>query len=330
MPATVALPNALDPTVVHLTYNGSGFDQKGRHHNYDSQGDIYTGGHIVFPASVVNDPKNKSKKLGGPIGNIDAGLQLSEYPVANTAWQPVTLGTAHQSILLGGAGGTSVTNLYKIFITGQVLMEFETPAISRVKDKHILMHYTRPYTADSNLYGNFSITLKRENGVDKNNNPTYDKTLNETSVTLFYTGGSAVSWKKAFNPAHPEWGSNNFVIKRTNSIAQTINPSAPIQGQPPAYTNAPIANGPGLGFYMDGSYLLGGAWGVSDPFGVVLLYPGGGFTSWTDDSTVTSLAGWYPMQYPGDNRFIKSALDNAYFSERNLNMRTSLGILPGF
>ncbi len=329
MAATVALPNALDPTVVRLTYNGSGFDQKGKPHNYNSVGDIYTGGHIVFPASVVDDPKNKSKKLGGPFANIDAGLQLTEYPVANTAWQPLTLGTTNQNILLGGAGGTPVTNLYKIFITGQVLMEFETPAISRVKDKHILMHYTRPFTSDTNLYGNFSITLRRQTGgKDANGNPVYSgPTLNETSVTLFYTGGSAIYWKKAFNPAHPEYGSNNFVIKRTNSIAQTLNPVAATPNIPPVYTGAPVANGqPGLGWYTDGSYLLGGAWGVNDTNGVVLLYPGTGYASWTDSSTVTSLAGSYPLS----TQYIKWNASNPYYYEPGLNMRTSSGILPGF
>ena len=329
MAATVALPNALDPTVVNLAYNGSGFDQKGKPHNYNSVGDIYTGGHIVYPASVVAAAMSKHLKLGGAFANIDAGLQLTEYPVANSAWQPLTLGTANQNILLGGAGGNPVTNLYKIFITGQVLMEFETPAISRIKSKHILMHYTQPYTSDSNLYGNFSITLKRQTGgKDSQGNPVYSgNPLNETSVTLFYTGGSAVYWKKVpYDPAHPEYGNNNFVIKRTNSIAQTLNPVAATPGIPPVYTGAPVANGPGLGFYMDGSYILGGAWGVNDTNGVVLLYPGTGYESWTDSNTVTSLAGSYPL----DTRYIKWNASNPYFYEPNLNMRTSLGNLPGF
>ena len=210
MTATVALPNALDPTVVHLTYNGSGYDQAGHYKNYDSQGDIYTGGHIAFPASAIAAAAKKHIKLGGPFANIDAGLQLSEYPVAN-------------------------------------------------------IH-----------------------------------------------------------------GSNNFVIERTNSIAQTMNPVAATPGVPPGYTNAPVANGPvngpPFGFCMDGSYMLGSAWGVNDTQGVVLLHPGAGFESWTDSSTATSLAGSYPL----DARYIKWNPSNPYYYEPNLNMRISLGILPGF
>jgi len=326
MVATVGLPNPLDPTVVRLTNNGSYTDpMTGKVvRRYNSVGDIYTGGHVYFPASI----SAKYKDLSSDPGNIDAGLQLTEVPICSNQWQPVAAGTVNRSVRLGGINGNPVSKSYKVFVSGQTLMEFLTPAASNCKSKHIIMHFGKPFTSDSNLYGPFSIILRHQTGVvDAQGCPIYDKTLNETSVTLFYTGGAANLWLKTpYAPKNPAGGNNQFVIKRTNSIAQLINPAGIPPGVAPPYKNAPTANGPGNGFYMDGSYILGAAWGISDAYGLTLLYPGSGYTSWTNDSTITALAGSYPL----DRRFIKSTLNNPYSWETNLNMRTSLGTLPGF
>ena len=75
----VGLPNAADPTQVRLdAYHTGHIDPTtGKELVYPDGAEIYTGGHVYYPASVA---AAYPKQLGNDPGNIDAGLQLTTYP----------------------------------------------------------------------------------------------------------------------------------------------------------------------------------------------------------------------------------------------------------
>ena len=97
-------------------------------------------------------------------------------------------------------------------------------------------------------------------------------------------------------------------MKRANVIAQTLFPA--LNGLEP--------NGPGYGFAMDGSYVKGAEWGDSDPFGVSLFNVNGTARSWTNDGSITGLAGSYPF----NSMYISYLEQNPFFWEQQINLST--------
>jgi hypothetical protein len=72
------------------------------------------------------------------------------------------------------------------------------------------------------------------------------------------------------------------------------------------------------GSFIAGNYPNGAYWGDGgDAFGVELSL-GGGWTSWTSDSSMTLRAGAYPINLP----YVTWLPQNRYSWEDNINLRT--------
>jgi hypothetical protein len=308
----LGLPNAADSTQVNLNVYHTGHinPATGSEYVYPDSAGIYSGGHINYPASVVS----AHPALNNSYDNIDVGFQLTNYPTPNTMWQPFIMPKLHRSVYVGWSNTKVLAGYWKTYVSGEVRFQFLTPVNSNVRTKTILVHYEQP----ANGF-NTTILVKRVSGTDSSGNPLFDKTLNVSGITIVYSGSGTRHWlSKPYDPSHPEAGNNDFVLKRANVIAQTVNPV----GQS-IIPFAPTADGPGGGFKMDGSFVYGGYWGDSDANGIDLITNTHQVLSWTNDSSLTSIAGSYP-----DSRFVKWTEQNPYFWETNINMRTSLSTLP--
>lgn len=284
---------------------------------------IYLGGSVNYPTGAF--PAGTRV----PDFQLDAGFQLSENPCPNQQWVPYVGGhQPNDPIINGGVVTTSGSGWYT-YMSGEIRTQFLTPNFSSVPDKTIKLHFSVPVGG----IGTGKIIVAQTQGKDPNQCPHRISSFSAYSVTLVYA--HVRGWRTSqYNAVHPEAGNNRFILKRINSIAQTLNPAnynaatdTPHSGHP----GAPLANGPSeynsKGFLMDGSYVQafgggsfsGAYWGYSDTFGVELYSPSGGWSSWTNDSSVTLHAGAYPIGLP----YVTWVEQNPFYWETNVALRTT-------
>jgi len=321
--ATIGLPDASSGSgqvnlVNHFSTNPADYGRP-----YNSVAYIYLGGSVNYPTGAF--PAGTRV----PDFQLDAGFQLSEYPCPNQQWVPYVGGhNSGDPIINGGVVTPSGAGWYT-YMSGEIRTQFLTPNFSSVLDKTIKLHFSVPVGG----IGTGKIIVAQTQGLDPNRCPHRISNFSAYSVTLVYA--HVRGWRThQYNTVHPEAGNNQFVMKRINSIAQTLNSTnynptfdIPHSGHP----GAPIANGPSeynsKGFLMDGSYVQafgggsfsGAYWGYSDTFGVELYSPSGGWSSWTNDSSVTLHAGAYPIGLP----YVTWVEQNPFYWETNVALRTT-------
>ena len=343
MEATIGLPLASDSNTVTL-YNhvstslaGSGAIDVGS--NYPDTGDIYSGGVVYPPAGVTLGGKNVYDFA------LDAGLELAPHPGLPLIWTPIIANSIRKQhpnnnqqhpdtgdkVYVDGSanflpiGRTQGALIYKQYLTGEIRMQFLTPDVASVRDQSVELHFSVPVTGVNSghlVLNKYSVANKFVSGT-----PVNYITLVAFNITGWrkkpFTGVS-----KNILGQFNNYGNNQFVIKRVNSLAQTLN----IPGHSnPSYPGAPFANAPTnqtiKGFLADGAYIrspIGGSqfdgayWGnAGDPLGVRLKPSTGGWETWTDDSTITGRAGQYPLGFPADVSYI---IQNPYFWEINVSL----------
>jgi len=330
--AAVGIPNATDRQTInlvdHVSTSAVGAKDFGKH--YADAIDIYTGGYVYLgPGTGVNTFP------------LDAGLQLTLSPTsfgtyAVGYWEPILNGEREPPInpktgnpdpnaslprvKLDGSPRALPTGTveYQEHLSGEVRMQFLTPASPHVADKSVELHFSLPVLGA----GTGLIVLAQINPVTKQ--VTLNNDINEITLVYYYV---------------PHWRSNSsYVIKRINSVAQTLRSPMPNQSEmlyfDPKHLGAPVANYPATssifvkGYLNDGCYavapigsgsLAGAYWGNADARGVELQTPGGGWVSWTDDPSITNLAGGYPI--PSEFSNVDNWLvQNPYFWEVNVNL----------
>jgi hypothetical protein len=302
--ATVGLPNAADSTKFALGGQGA----------FMSSAYVYVGGHVDFPAGTP--PMHGQETV--PDYPLDIGFSLDRHVVPTaTEWQAYILPTGlHRAIVLNRQ---PVLSEVRTYMTGEIRLTFLTPA-GGADDKAVIVNY-RPIL--SGAIGVAGVTL-----VDEITNTTPPQRTNRyknVSVTYVYHG--VRGWRnRPYTPGSMPSGNNRFVLKRANSIAQTMNlpqddpgrnspsyhgdkPGAPIANAPPAYTHK--------GFVSDGSRVFGAYWGNADTSGLLILDPNGAMVTWEPAQTLRQ--GAYPMEPP----YIDAVIHNPYFWESNINLKTS-------
>jgi len=325
--AIIGIPINNDPQTINIANN---FDTVNGT-PYPDAIDIYSGGYVYKGGAVT-------RGATGPYA-LDAGLQLTlapktasgAYPVG--FWEPVVNGkrtppndpatnkpnpnAALPSVFLDGSTKALPTGTleYKEKLSGEVKMQFLTPAAPNVPGESVELHLSLPLTG----IGSGQIALVSINPKTLETNTTY---VHEVTLVYYYVPG----WEK----------NSKFVIKRINSIAQTLRSYTPSAYETkyfdPGHPGAPYANSPTnqmrAGYLSDGSYVVapigsgsfsGAYWGESATNGVELRGANGGWVSWTDDSTITNAAGAYPdpNAYP---RVVNWLEQNSYFWEENVNL----------
>lgn len=176
----------------------------------------------------------------------------------------------------------------KVYMNGEILMAFKAPGYQNIPDQTVVLSFHNP--TDS---GDMTITEKWNGTV---------KTYKLYNIAYVKFGVS--TWKNFNNDPN-----RAFILKRANTIAQALIDK---QGHPTA-----PADGPGGGFSMSGSYVLGASWGDlvdtnDDYLDGVALYPG---YQWNE--TLTYREGSYPG-YP----YVQTFIQNSYFWEPSINLRT--------
>ena len=328
----VILPSGTNTNYVNLASTPSTVPG-GKH--FPSVADIYFGGEVVTPANATF-PGQKDV----PNFPIDLGLMLQLPTTPNLSksltqilsqWSPFI--TPHRagsiSLQLNGRQAPIANNVtYDVRCTGDIKMDINTPARSGVGAHMIYLHLAKP--ASSSVGG--MITVRRVNGYSADGTPNYDPsvTFYNPEVTLVY--GNVKGWtNKAFDQARPFEGSNQFILKRINSIAQTMNyPPKDPGRQEPHYKDiqgAPVANGPKNdplpGFFMDGSFVGSRAssvmsWGLTgNTQEVYLIDSTGNPVDWTEKTT--SRAG----QYPFLKNNVNFTTHNRFYWENFIDLSTS-------
>ena len=202
-------------------------------------------------------------------------------------------------------------------------MQFLSPDFPSVRNKSVRLHFSIPTTGAGT--GGIEVDSLNQAG-----HATPYPNVQYITLAMFGVDG----WLKApYTGAHgqnPANGNNQFIIKRVNSLAQTLNePNVALNRFPNVrHPGAPFANAPAnqafKGYLTDGSYLRpfggatysGGYWGDNgDNHGVELWHSTGGWETWTDDASVTGAAGAYPAGY---NSVVSWLVQNPYFWEQNV------------
>ncbi len=278
--AAVGIPNAHDSQTINIANHFDTITGV----PYPDAVDIYTGGYVYLgPGTGVNTFP------------LDAGLQLTlsksasgTYSVGN--WQPIING--ERGVPLNSNARLPVAFLdgspkalpmgkveYKEYLAGEVRMQFLTPQSPHIADKSVELHFSLPVLG----LGTGQIVLAQINPVTK---LAAAPNINVSQITLVY-----------YHVSH--WRSkSSYVIKRINSIAQTLRSPAPNQSEKlnfdPFHLGAPYANSPAVssiavkGYLNDGSYVVapfgsgsfaGAYWGNADARGVELRGSSGGWVS---------------------------------------------------
>ena len=325
--AIVGIPNANDPQTVNIANNIDTVTGK----SYPDAIDIYSGGYVYTGGTV-------SVGASGPLP-LDAGLQLTLLPKTASGtypigfWEPVINGKRSPpidpntkmpntnallpSVFLDGSTKVLPTGTleYKEKLSGEVKMQFLTPAAPNVVGQSVELHFSLPLTG----VGTGQISLI---SINPKTQQTSVSNVNEVTLVYYHVPG----WQK----------SSKFVIKRINSIAQTLRSRTPSAYEStsfdPSHPGAPYANSPTnqttMGYLNDGSYVVapvgsgsfsGAYWGEGDTSGVELRGANGGWISWTDDPTITNAAGAYPnpLAY---SKAVNWLEQNPYFWEENVNL----------
>lgn len=314
--AIVGLPN---PDVVNLVDHPSTIAAPpGKlQPDYPTVGDIYSGGTVL-------------SQDGSEGSELDAGLQLvprrtDQFGVGQLTgileWSPIVYNhyryapatqndnkkhpeTADKVYLDGSASYLPVGSqpgafIYKTILQGTLNMQFLTPKFPSVRDQSVRLHFSVAQHGHGDLGfiflseyypGMVPLTIKHQT------EPQY--------LTLEYFG--VIGWHK---------NSYKFVIKRVNSLAQTLNtpPTAANPNPVPAYPGAPQPDSPSnsavKGYLADGSYIHastyamsenGSFWGLGSYTDVQLYNPTtAAWQPWLQDSTTTGKAGAYPAQSSG-------------------------------
>lgn len=239
--AALGIPNASDPRTIKLVDHvsssqpGSGASDIGKHCT-DSI-DIYTGGYVFQNPNQVDSIA------------LDAGLQLTlsrkKDGSYNTPYWGVGINAARPAeiakhdpnsllprVFLDFAPKALPTGKveYKVRLAGEVRMQFLTPAAPHVADQSVELHISLPVLG----LGTGQMALATYNPSDLDNPINVNPSIN--SITLVYSHV-------------PGWRKNSiFVIKRINSIAQTLrspNPSpTELTNFDPSHRGAPVANAP--------------------------------------------------------------------------------------
>jgi len=338
MVATIGLPDPTDPNQVRLVSHTSTSPMGSPDYAklYPSVGDIYSGGWVSFPAGTF--PVGQA-----PDFQLDAGLQLIPHPGQPMRWSPIVANARRNNpnqqnnnqlypatadkIFLDGSvnylpvGRQPNAAAYKTYIKGEVRMQFLSPDFPSVRNKSVRLHFSIPVTGAGT--GGIEVDRLSLTGVAAPYPNVQYITLEMFGVDGWlkapYTGA------RGQNPAN---GNNQFIIKRVNSLAQTLNEAGDPFHLNARHPGAPFANAPMnqafKGYLADGSYLrpFGGAtysgayWGNNgDSFGVELWHSTGGWETWTDDASVTGAAGAYPNGY---NSVVNWLVQNPYFWEQNV------------
>ena len=338
MAATIGLPDPADHNQVNLVTHSSTSPNGSLDYGklYPSVGDIYSGGWVSFPAGTF--PAGQA-----PDFQLDAGLQLVPHPGQLMRWSPIVgnarrnnpnlqnnnklnPGTADKIFLDGSVNYLHVGNqrdaaAYKTYIKGEVRMQFLSPDFPSVRNKSVRLHFSIPVTGAGT--GGIEVDKLSTTGV-----VTPYPNVQYITLEMFGIDG----WLKApytgARGQNPASGNNQFIIKRVNSLAQTLNEPGDPFNLNAHHPGAPFANAPVnqafKGYLTDGSYIrpFGGAtfsgayWGDSgDSFGVELWHSTGGWETWTDDASVTGAAGAYPNGY---NNVVNWLVQNAYSWEQNV------------
>lgn len=173
-------------------------------------------------------------------------------------------------------------------MVGEIHMQFLTPKSASVRDQSVRLHFSQaPHVNGASAEPIGVIYFDTYDPVTGNHVGSDEFQY----LTLEYFG--VLGWHKAHS---------SFIIKRVNSIAQTLkSPQAP---------GAPQANAPSgstvKGYLADGSFIRqapsdtgqldsGASWGLGRPTDVALLSPTAGWQAWTNDATMTRKAGSYPV-----------------------------------
>ena len=322
--ALVGLPSASDPQTVMLVNHPSTIAPAngGTSMNFPTVGDIYSGGYIYLANGAQGYP-------------LDAGLQLVPHPNSSLPldWSPIVYsharvtnpnnnvtspGTADKIYLDGSASALPVGSqpgalLYKMAMSGELIMQFLTPNFASVRDQSVRLHFS----VSLGGAGTGRMIIRQYNPATNN----IVSTSNVFYITLEYFG--ATGWRKVAG------GNNRFVIKRVNSLAQTLNIS-----NHSTHPGAPTANAPGnpystQGYLADGSYvqaplggdaLSGAYWGSAYGQNVQLYSLASGWQSWTDDSSMTLRAGSYPARGAAGNGAITYVEQNPFFWENYISL----------
>ena len=322
--ALLGLPSASDSQTVMLVSHPSTITPAngGISMNFPTVGDIYSGGYIYLANGAQGYP-------------LDAGLQLVPHPNSSLAldWSPIVYshsrvtnpnnnvtspGTADKIYLDGSVSALPVGKqpgalLYKMAMSGELVMQFLTPNFASVRNQSVRLHFS----VSLGGAGTGRMTIKQYNPINNN----IISTSNVFYITLEYFG--ATGWDKV------PGGNNRFVIKRVNSLAQVLN--VPNHS---AHPGAPTANAPDnpyltQGYLADGSYvrapigadaLSGAYWGSAYSQNVQLYSPASGWQSWTDASSMTLRAGSYPARGAAGNGAITYAVQNPFFWEDYISL----------
>ena len=330
--ARVLLPSGTDSTMVQLNSTQStaptipGTKTK----EFPSVADIYFGGEVVTPTNATF-PGMKTR----PNFPVDLGLllQMPTQPGAPNVvkqWSPFVTpktspGKPVISLHMNGKKPRKLSNAipYDVRCTGEIRMTGITPAY--IGKSNILALHLSPILGSTNS----SVTVRRVNGYDANGVPQYDSSVifPLARVTLVYA--NVPGWSnRPFDPSQPFKGSNQFILKRINSIAQVLNyPPKDPGRKKPSYKDvagAPIANGPANdptpGYFRDNSFvgnLVNGAgWGAPDLNDFLLFDSTGNQSTW--DQSETLRAGQYPFYV----RNVKYTLHNRFFWEDHIVLAT--------
>ena len=274
---------------------------------------IYTGG-LLFPTVG-------QKYRNGSTLDMDIGLQLGHSdPITNPGWKPIILfkGSALESEVVDGdspGSGESVfiqgdaLNGEQMFLytSGVFASGATTNAQSAATDNLVVLRLVGPYVYRKQITPGFNT----------------DKSYNGAVTCTFFASG----WGKFYPRNGPQAPlvPKRFIIKRCNSIAQTLNnprinltPRAGLvnpNGPPGVATNQ-------AGFYTSGSSIIGASWGTADDQSVTIYGPSG-WESWQDQQTwVDTLGQVHSGSYPPVARYVDWLDQNDFFWEVNVSLQT--------
>jgi len=321
------LPDLIDPTSVRLATFGLPAST-GKTGTYSDAGDIYFGGSV---ASLDGSGSHE----------LDAGLQAVPNTGASTwvaGWVPVInpgtrknnhgnpVGNLEKAIMTGLALKGPDRNIashgnlagYKVYAIHEAKMEFLTPRVSGVADQQVVLR------------------IGRTGGIAGGDVRVAPVLLNPNSRTLYL--GPSVSYPAATLYYYANgWrklaarGGNDFKIKRTNSIAQTLHDPTPQPKFPNgANVGYPEANGPAetasKSFLLDGSFIKGAYWGDSTDTTGVRIDLGGGYQSWGNTSSQGYESGAYPNSKDGGLGYVTWTNHSAFSYEDNINLKASTSL----
>lgn len=305
--ATVGLPDAVGSQNVYLArYDNTSVGMDVAY--------IYVGGHVEFPLGTPPFPDSNEV----PDYAMDIGLCLNRSVINNASqWQPfITPSDARRSMLFDN--GFIHNGDVKALMTGDIRLKFFTPMIPGVEDKNIIAHYS---VARTDLGYTGKIQVDRFSR-DSQGNVQREKIYEDApGVTIVYVG--VRGWRNRPYIQGQPVGNNNFVLKRVNSIAQSLNlPANDPDRNSPRYPgdrpNRATANAPSYatlkGYWANNSRVLGASWGGPDGQSLLIKDGTGGGLPW--DTAKTSRQG----KYPGGPQ-ITYTVQNPYFWENNINLR---------